>query len=115
MFAGPLVAVETVIKEQSTRTLPLGFTCTVVVNGGLWSAYAGVILRDPMVFLPNFIGLLLGLVQLSLFFRYGIYHKAADISLEGDADGYQDVELVAQGKVAQSVVGHAVEAVDYGL
>ncbi|CAK0856008.1 unnamed protein product [Prorocentrum cordatum] len=77
MFAGPLAAVGTVIRERSTRALPLGFTCVVVVNGGLWTAYAALLLGDYMVLVPNLIGFLLGLVQLSLFLRYGVDRGAA--------------------------------------
>merc|ERR1711862_632379 len=63
MFTGPLAAMKTVIREQSTRSLPFGFTIVTVVNCSLWVFYAHFILQDPMVTIPNALGFLSGLVQ----------------------------------------------------
>lgn len=82
MFGGPLVAVQTVLKEQSTRNLPFGLSCAVTLNGGVWVIYSAAMLHDPMVLLPNLMGFVLGLLQLSLFLRFGIHseYQAAPVS-----------------------------------
>jgi len=76
MFGGPLTAVRTIISEQSTRSLPFGFTCIVTANGGIWVIYSLMLLHDPMVLIPNLLGFLLGLLQLSLFVRFGFHQEA---------------------------------------
>lgn len=121
MFAGPLAAVGTVIREQSTRTLPLGFTCAVAVNGGLWALYSAALLGDYMIFVPNFIGFLLGLAQLSLFLRYGVHGggdaKAGPAAKSGDGEaGDEDTKvLVAETELAGSVLGRRAGDADDGI
>eukprot|EP00928_Gymnodinium_smaydae_P073638 TRINITY_DN56801_c0_g1_i1.p1 TRINITY_DN56801_c0_g1~~TRINITY_DN56801_c0_g1_i1.p1 ORF type:complete len:332 (+),score=38.47 TRINITY_DN56801_c0_g1_i1:23-1018(+) len=73
MFGGPLAATRTVIQEQSTRSMPFGFTCAVNLNCNLWFFYAYFMLNDPYIYVQDGIGLLLTTVQLALFARYGIH------------------------------------------
>mmetsp|Transcript_98969 Transcript_98969/g.319080 ORF Transcript_98969/g.319080 Transcript_98969/m.319080 type:complete len:343 (-) Transcript_98969:486-1514(-) len=73
MFGGPLAAMRTVIKEKSTRAMPLGFTCIVNLNCNMWFFYAYFMLNDPYIYFQDGVGLLLTTVQLALFARYGIH------------------------------------------
>jgi len=77
LFAGPLAAIKTVLKEQSTRSLPFGFTCAVLLNCFLWTFYGVLLLGDPNIYVANSIGMLLGLGQLSLFAMYGLSSSGA--------------------------------------
>lgn len=72
MFGGPLAAIRTVIREQNTRALNLGFTCIVNLNCFLWFFYAYFMLDDPYIYLQDGIGIILATLQLGLFARYGI-------------------------------------------
>merc|ERR1711920_802058 len=73
MFAGPLSAIRTVLQEKSTRSLPLGMCIMTVVNCSLWTFYGAAMLEDPLIWFPNALGLLSGVVQLGLFMRFGIH------------------------------------------
>merc|ERR1719215_1400114 len=70
MFAGPLVAVQTVIKEKSTSSMSFSFTCVVTVNCILWFFYGYFMLGDPYIWLSNVVGLALSIIQLGLFAVY---------------------------------------------
>ena len=72
MFGGPLAAIRTVIREQNTRALNLGFTCIVNLNCFLWFFYAYFMLDDPYIYLQDGVGIVLASLQLGLFARYGI-------------------------------------------
>jgi solute carrier family 50 protein (sugar transporter) len=82
MFAGPLAAVRTVIEEQSTRSLPLGFTLGVTLNGAVWSFYALYVRYDSMVLFPNAMGLAFGSAQLSLIAAYGMARSKKGFATE---------------------------------
>jgi len=72
LFAGPLAAIQTVLRERSTQSMSLGFTCAVTLNCLLWSLYGFVLLNDPQIYASNFVGLLLAIAQLMLFARFGL-------------------------------------------
>lgn len=72
MFGGPLVAVGTILKEKSTRSLPLGFTLLTFANCGSWLYYGLLYLNDPYIYIPNFLGFALAIGQLALFARFGV-------------------------------------------
>eukprot|EP01064_Diplonema_japonicum_P036974 TRINITY_DN8523_c0_g1_i1.p1 TRINITY_DN8523_c0_g1~~TRINITY_DN8523_c0_g1_i1.p1 ORF type:complete len:266 (+),score=59.39 TRINITY_DN8523_c0_g1_i1:58-855(+) len=70
MFSGPLAAVQKVLKEKDTSTLPFPMAVATTVNCAFWSAY-GLMIGDPYIYGPNLLGLCSGIVQLSLFARFG--------------------------------------------
>ncbi|CAJ1376235.1 unnamed protein product [Effrenium voratum] len=72
MFGGPLTAIRTVVREQNTRALNLGFTCAVNLNCILWFFYAYFMLDDPYIYLQDGVGIILATIQLGLFARYGV-------------------------------------------
>jgi len=71
MFAGPLSAIRTVMREKCTRSLPFSFTIATMVNCSLWAFYGTFLLNDPLIIVPNALGLLSSLIQLGLFVRFG--------------------------------------------
>jgi len=73
MFGGPLAATFTVLKEKSTRSMPFGFTFAINVNCLCWFFYAYFVLDDPFIYMPDFAGIVLSTIQLTLFWRFGIY------------------------------------------
>jgi len=74
MFSGPLTTIKTVLKEKSTASLPFAFTMATIVNCVAWTGYGALVINDPLVYIPNSVGLMAGLVQLGLFARFG-FHK----------------------------------------
>ena len=71
MFGGPLVAIRTVLKEKSTRALPLPFTLASFTDTGLWTLYGTTVLMDPFIILPNSLGFFSSIIQLGLHARFG--------------------------------------------
>ncbi|CAH0383592.1 unnamed protein product [Bemisia tabaci] len=68
-FAAPLTNMVTVIKTGNVSSLPLPFISMTLVATFLWFLY-GLVVDDIYVQLPNAIGLVLGVAQLSVYFLY---------------------------------------------
>ena len=76
MFGGPLSAIQHVIKQQSTESLPFPMAVATTANCVLWFLY-GLVAGDVFVYGPNVLGLCSGLLQLALFATYGFSKKRA--------------------------------------
>jgi solute carrier family 50 (sugar transporter) len=72
LMGSPLVTLKTVIETKSTNALPFAFSVTTFFNALSWSLYGIIVAHDPMVYVPNGIGLVLACIQLSLFVMYGL-------------------------------------------
>jgi solute carrier family 50 protein (sugar transporter) len=82
LFASPLVAMKTVIREKSAESIPLSFTLASIVCCFLWSVVGLERMHDPVIYGPNLLGLGFGLLQLALKIIYGGDNSsAADIKL----------------------------------
>eukprot|EP00049_Salpingoeca_infusionum_P022473 m.370072 g.370072 ORF g.370072 m.370072 type:complete len:338 (-) comp52081_c0_seq1:214-1227(-) len=75
LMASPLATVKTVLQEKSTRALPFPVSMATFLNAASWTCYGYFVMGDPLIWIPNALGLLASVVQLSLFARFGI-HKA---------------------------------------
>lgn len=75
MFGGPLVAIQTVLREKNTKALPFGMCVATFINCSLWASYGWFVVNDPYVWFCNGLGLLSSIVQLSLFARFGLPPK----------------------------------------
>lgn len=93
LFGSPLAAVHTVCTERSTRSLPFLSAVLTTTSSGVWVAYAWFRLRDVSLVLPNAIGLALGLLQLSLFWRFGMPPPPSDVAGKQVDDDEDDEEL----------------------
>ena len=71
MFGSPLAALQTVLKTQSARSIPLPFTLATVLNCLLWSVVGLMDMHDANIYLPNLLGLAFGFAQLVLKLSYG--------------------------------------------
>merc|ERR1712232_1540338 len=60
MMAAPLATLKTVVETKSTAALPLIPSIGVVVNATSWTAYGFLVVHDPVVFIPNGLGMLAG-------------------------------------------------------
>jgi solute carrier family 50 protein (sugar transporter) len=77
MFSGPLAVIKEVIETKSTKSLPFPMAVATVVNCTLWGAFGSLVVHDPFIWAPNFLGLSSGLAQLALFAKYG-FHKEVE-------------------------------------
>lgn len=68
----PLAVMRTVIAEKSTASMPFMTSLVMWVNNLSWFCYGYLIANDPMVYGPNFLGLVLASTQMVLFGIYGI-------------------------------------------
>uniref|UniRef100_A0A0E0JHQ9 Bidirectional sugar transporter SWEET n=1 Tax=Oryza punctata TaxID=4537 RepID=A0A0E0JHQ9_ORYPU len=67
MYGAPLAAVRTVITEGSVEFMPLFLSMSLLINGGIWVAYA-MLDRDIFLLIPNGIGFILGTIQLIVYY-----------------------------------------------
>jgi len=77
LMGSPLSTLRTVINERSTSSLPFFTSLTTFGNALSWSLYGLIIAHDPMVYIPNLLGLLLAIFQLILFVIFGFAKDTA--------------------------------------
>ena len=65
--SAPLANLRLVFKSKNTESLPFYLILATVFATGQWTLY-GVIIEDNIIEIPNLIGLIAALFQLSLFF-----------------------------------------------
>ncbi|KAK3041929.1 hypothetical protein RJ639_002237, partial [Escallonia herrerae] len=103
-YAAPLTVVRTVIRTKSVEYMPFFLILTLFASGLAWTACA-LLLGDFYVLVPNAAGIVLGAIQLIVYF---IYMKrsskamadegSADMVKEGDTVQDFDVDGVAKEK-----------------
>ncbi|XP_031569086.1 sugar transporter SWEET1-like [Actinia tenebrosa] len=76
MQASPLFTVVTVLKTKSTETMQYFFSLMMTVVSLIWFTY-GFVLQDSTIMAPNISGVLLGLIQLSMFLVFPSKQVAA--------------------------------------
>ncbi|KAJ8020430.1 Sugar transporter SWEET1 [Holothuria leucospilota] len=69
MYGSPLVSVSQVVRNKSTEYLSFPLCLANFLVSGMWFIY-GRMVDDLVMQIPNFIGSLLGLIQVSLFALY---------------------------------------------
>ncbi|XWS57484.1 hypothetical protein CRYUN_Cryun09bG0178200 [Craigia yunnanensis] len=69
MYASPLSAMRNVIKTTSVEYMPFLLSFFLLLNAGVWSAYA-VLVKDIYIGVPNAVGVVLGSAQLILYLIY---------------------------------------------
>ncbi|XP_062516392.1 sugar transporter SWEET1-like [Corticium candelabrum] len=69
MFGSPLASMAMVVRTKSTKSMSFPISTAMVLVGGIWLVY-GVLVGDLFIEVPNFCGVVLGLIQLSLFALY---------------------------------------------
>eukprot|EP01018_Ginkgo_biloba_P008490 Gb_11313 [translate_table: standard] len=69
MYASPLSVVKLVISTKSVEYMPFLLSFCNLVNSLAWSSYA-LVTRDIFVAVPNGVGFILGIVQLTVYCMY---------------------------------------------
>ena len=70
LFASPLAKMAHVVQTRSSTAIPWAQSVATTINCGLWSTVGLWGLHDMYIAVPNTIGLLLGVLQLSLKVAY---------------------------------------------
>ncbi|CAF2634456.1 unnamed protein product [Rotaria sp. Silwood2] len=82
MFGSPLASLRAVIQKQSTESLSLPLCFANLIVPIEWVLY-GILIDDKFVQVPNFLGAILGFIQVSLFYKYprqsGLIPKATNL------------------------------------
>mmetsp|Transcript_27770 Transcript_27770/g.50451 ORF Transcript_27770/g.50451 Transcript_27770/m.50451 type:complete len:300 (+) Transcript_27770:148-1047(+) len=96
-YAGPLATVATVFREGSSSTLHIPTVGMTVANTSFWMAY-GFVIFDPYIIIPNGIGFVLGLIQLSLCLLFPRHKSDAPemqlISGHDENEEYRDEPVI---------------------
>ena len=66
MLFGPLAAAGKVVRMRSTQTMPFPPLVLTLLSSTIWCAY-GVYIREIPVIIPNSLGILFGIIQISLW------------------------------------------------
>nr|XP_017256478.1 PREDICTED: bidirectional sugar transporter SWEET16-like [Daucus carota subsp. sativus] len=69
MYASPLTVVRTVIQTKTAEYMPVFLIFTLWLNGVIWMVFA-LLLSDFFILVPNAVGILLGTIQLLVYFVY---------------------------------------------
>ncbi|XP_071483724.1 sugar transporter SWEET1-like [Diadema antillarum] len=79
MYGSPLSVVSQVVRTKSTESLPFSLSFAGFVVSIQWFLY-GRVVQDSFIQLPNFLGMLLGALQLALFVWYPSSSRKYDLS-----------------------------------
>lgn len=96
MFASPLTVLGIVIKSKSAEDIPLPFTSAIAVSCFLWSVYGIGELHDLHIIIPNVLGLVLALLQLTL---KAIYNETTQKFLNRNSIDKEDDKSIPLGKM----------------
>lgn len=91
-YGAPLQTMQTVIRERTSESIHLPTMFMNYTNTSFWIAY-GIARRDPVIILPNVVGLSLGLVQGVLCLLFPRTGSLSQVSLE-------ETESMAGGEVS---------------
>ncbi|GLJ49610.1 hypothetical protein SUGI_1052510 [Cryptomeria japonica] len=83
MYAAPLSVLKQVKQNKSASSMPFLVSLFTLVNSAVWLAY-GILKIDVFVIIPNGLGVLLGTIQIIVFY---IYTKDPKISTKVEQNG----------------------------
>nr|GEW78142.1 exocyst complex component EXO70B1-like [Tanacetum cinerariifolium] len=69
VFASPLTIVLQIVKTKSVEFMPFTLSCFLTLSAMMWFAY-GMFTKDLCVTVPNVLGFVLGMIQMSLYQYY---------------------------------------------
>mmetsp|Transcript_7998 Transcript_7998/g.17383 ORF Transcript_7998/g.17383 Transcript_7998/m.17383 type:complete len:375 (-) Transcript_7998:496-1620(-) len=71
MYAGPLAAVQNVLKEKDASSIPIPYATCCMVNAFFWIIYGWVVVDEPALWAPSMVGFVFSSIQFGLIFKYG--------------------------------------------
>jgi solute carrier family 50 (sugar transporter) len=75
----PLAVVQTVIRDKSTASMPFATSVVTWFNTISWTLFGYLVAHDPLIYMPNILGLALATMQMGLFVVYGLPAKKVEI------------------------------------
>jgi solute carrier family 50 protein (sugar transporter) len=106
LMGAPLAALRIIIEEKSTATLPFMTSITTFLNALSWTLYGIFEAQDPIVYVPNSIGLFLACIQLFLFVIYGFPPKIAAV------ENYTEIKSKTAQDISTKLAGLQESAID---
>jgi solute carrier family 50 protein (sugar transporter) len=73
LMASPLAALGTVIKTKSTASMPFITSVATFANASTWTGFGYLVVHDPIIWVPNALGLAAATFQFGLFAKFGIH------------------------------------------
>ncbi|KAH9319844.1 hypothetical protein KI387_021613, partial [Taxus chinensis] len=116
MYASPLVVVGLVIRSKSVEYMPLLPSLFNTLNALVWSGFS-LITRDIFLTVPNSVGFLLGLIQLTVYFIYrnskSILPTSTEVPVTKKVDGAcaMPIEIILPVQISKVAKVVAVEAI----
>ncbi|XP_062119606.1 bidirectional sugar transporter SWEET4-like [Humulus lupulus] len=97
MYFAPMAIMKLVITTKSVEYMPFFLSLATFVNGCVWTAYA-LIRFDPIIMVPNGLGLLFGLGQLII---YALFYKSTKKIIAARKVKEEDLPKVVVVKVLE--------------
>jgi uncharacterized protein with PQ loop repeat len=97
-FGAPLQALLQVVRTGSSHCIHVPSMVMTVINTSFWLSY-GLARKDPVIYVPNSMGLFLGLIQCALCLIYPADYSKEPMSSEdddGNKEGESQLLLTAQ-------------------
>ncbi|KAL8540903.1 hypothetical protein ACS0TY_002233 [Phlomoides rotata] len=108
MYAAPLTAVARVIRTKSIKYMPFFLSFSLVVNAAVWFTFA-MLLKDYYVLVPNAVGIVLGSLQLIVYFVYMIKSSTSEFDDTVAVEEKQDLEKGKFGSRENGKLGASLE------
>lgn len=93
-YGVPLSSMREVVRTRDASSILYPLTVTNTINASCWFVYGLFALHDPVVWAPNGVGVLLGMVQFTLRIIYGT--QSAEVQILGQSS----IKNVEDGSVS---------------
>ena len=72
LLGSPLATLKTVLESKSTTSMPFSTSFLSLTTALAWVLYGALVVNDPLIYAPNCCGCVLSLIQLFIFYIYGV-------------------------------------------
>lgn len=97
LYASPFSAISHVVRTKSSVSIPITMCLVGVVNNALWIIY-GFLISDLVLIVPTCINIVLGCIQVVLFFVYHPRRRSGAAGKGGGAAVVSDTVLPSTAK-----------------
>ena len=91
-LGAPLSTIMSVVQHRNSSSIHRRTMMTSIANCSLWSVYGLLAVGDPFIYVPNFMGLMLGIVQGLLCLCFPMAASAAAVAVAVEVGVEEQVE-----------------------